>query len=95
MAITPIVIATDRNNTIDSTRYIYWNASGGNGVGGQRGNPSDISAWVTSACTSVAGYDTATLSAGAPDGVPGGLSNGGAPFGGGRQMQMTLYACGV
>jgi 4-amino-4-deoxy-L-arabinose transferase-like glycosyltransferase len=76
-------------------RYIYWNASGGNGFGGQRGNQSDISAWLTSACTPVQGYDTATISAGAPDGVRGGLSNGGIPFGGGRQMQMTLYACGA
>jgi len=75
-------------------RYIYWNASGGDGPGGQRGNQSDISAWVTSTCTSVQGYDTATLSAGAPDGVQGGLSTGGAPFGG-RRMQMTLYECGT
>lgn len=74
-------------------RHVYWNASGGNGFGGQRGNPSDISTWVTSACTPVQGFDTATLSAGAPDGAQGGLSNGGIPFGGGRQMQMTLYDC--
>jgi hypothetical protein len=76
-------------------RFIYWNASGGNGFGGQRGTRSDISAWVTSACTPVQGYDMATISAGAPDGTQGGLSNGGIPFGGGRQTQMTLYACGA
>lgn len=76
-------------------RYLYWNASGSNGFGGQRGNPSDISAWVTSACTPVQGFNTATISAGAPDGAQGGLGNGGIPFGGGRQMQMTLYDCGA
>jgi 4-amino-4-deoxy-L-arabinose transferase-like glycosyltransferase len=76
-------------------RFIYWNASGGNGFGGQRGARSDISAWVTSACTPVQGYDMATISAGAPDGTQGGLSNGGIPFGGDRQTQMTLYACGA
>jgi hypothetical protein len=76
-------------------RYIYWNANGGNGFGGQRGNQSDISAWVTGTCTPVQGFDTATISAGAPDGVQGGIGNGGIPFGGGRQMQMALYACGA
>lgn len=76
-------------------RYLYWNAGGGSGFGGQRGNPSDISAWVTGACTPVQGYDTATISAGAPDGAQGGLGNGGIPLGGGRQMQMTLYDCGA
>lgn len=78
-------------------RYIYWNANGDNGrlgPGGPRGNQSAISTWVMSTCAPVAGYDTATLSAGAPDGVRGGLGNGGAPFGGGGGMQMTLYDCG-
>lgn len=75
-------------------RYIYWNAAGGNGFGrGPGGDQSNISAWVVSACTVVPGFDTASLSAGAPDGVPGGLGNGGIPGGGGRQMQMTLYDC--
>lgn len=75
-------------------RYIFWNEDG-NGFGGPRGNRADISAWVAASCTPVPGYGAATVSAGAPDGVEGGLSNGGIPFGGGRQMQMTLYQCGV
>lgn len=37
--------------------------------------------------TVVSGFDTVTLSAGAPDGVQGGLGNGG------QQMQMRLYDC--
>lgn len=92
-----VVTADDLAQMVASgeLRYIYWNASGGNGFGGQRGNQSDISAWVTGTCTPVQGFDTATISAGAPDGVQGGIGNGGIPFGGGRQMQMALYACGA
>jgi 4-amino-4-deoxy-L-arabinose transferase-like glycosyltransferase len=88
-----VVSAADLSEMVANRelRYIYWNAGGGNGFGGGRGNQSDISAWVTSSCTAVPGFDTATISAGAPDGVQGGLSNGGIP--GGGQMQMTLYDC--
>lgn len=70
-------------------RYVLW--GGGGSPGG--GTNSDISAWVTNACTAVPGFDTAAISAGAPEGVQGGLGNGDIPGGGGRQTQMTLYDC--
>lgn len=43
-------------------RYIYWEARG-------MGAKPDISAWVTSSCTPVQGFDAATQNAGAPDGT--------------------------
>jgi 4-amino-4-deoxy-L-arabinose transferase-like glycosyltransferase len=73
-------------------RFIYW---GGNGGGGPNGGnaQSDLSTWITTACTAVQGSTTATLSAGAPDGISGGLTSGGGPGGFGRQTNVTLYDC--
>jgi len=77
-------------------RYIYWNA-GGRGMG----ENSDISSWVTSACTPVQGFDTSTRNSGAPDGIGAAPNNtttdsnnpgfpGSGPMG---AMQVTLYDC--
>lgn len=72
-------------------RYIYWSE---NDRGPQM--KSDLSSWVTSACTAVGGFETATQNFGAPDGtMPG--ANHPAPqntnrFGPGN-MQMTLFDC--
>jgi 4-amino-4-deoxy-L-arabinose transferase-like glycosyltransferase len=71
-------------------RYIYWNA------GGRRMETnSEISSWVTSSCTAVQGFDTATQNVGAPDGTMAN-QNGPAPqsFGGPQgDMQVSLYDC--
>jgi 4-amino-4-deoxy-L-arabinose transferase-like glycosyltransferase len=73
-------------------RYIYWDTSGGGvgGPGGGNANQADISAWVTSACSAVAGFESAARNAGAPDGnaVP---TDGGGP---GGNLRLTLYECG-
>ena len=47
-------------------RYIFWN-SGGGGMG----NRSDLTAWVTSRCRAVQGFDTTMRNFGAPDGTSG------------------------
>lgn len=75
-------------------RFVYWSANGDGGGPRQNSNQTEVTEWVTGACTPVPGFDTATISAGAPDGAQGGLGNGGLPGGPGRQMQMTLYDCG-
>jgi hypothetical protein len=78
-------------------RYVYWTADG-RGAGGN----SDISAWVTSTCTPVEGFNTSTQNAGAPDGTltnPGATAiqnnrfpqNAGGPQG---NMLVSLYDCG-
>jgi hypothetical protein len=79
-------------------RYIY-----GNGEGRGAGGDSDISAWVTSACTPVEGFNTSTQNAGAPDGTttnPAGPAvnsnnrlpqNPGGPQG---DILVSLYDCG-
>ena len=62
-------------------RFIYWS--------GQSGGQSDISTWVTTACTPVRGFDSATRNTGAPDGTTaqaGGMSRPGG-------LQVTLYDC--
>ncbi len=76
-------------------RYIYLAARG-------MGTKSSISTWVTSACTPVEGFDTATQNAGAPDGTRtdsnGASTNSNNPFGpnigGFGEMQVSLYDCG-
>jgi hypothetical protein len=76
-------------------RYIY-----GQGQGGRNGGPSDLTAWVTTHCTAVSGFETATRNAGAPDGTSAdnsgnanrnvnGLGGGGL----GGDMQVSLYDC--
>lgn len=70
-------------------RYIYLGGRGGRGPGGN--TQTDLTTWVTTNCAPVQGYATASLSAGAPDGIQGGLTNGGG-FGG-QQMQLDLYDC--
>jgi 4-amino-4-deoxy-L-arabinose transferase-like glycosyltransferase len=72
-------------------RYVYWSTERrGPGVGN-----ADISSWVTSSCTVVPGFDTATQNAGAPDGTAAEQSNSVTPNTGGpfRGMQVTLYDC--
>lgn len=72
-------------------RYIYWDTSGGRGgPGGGNTNQAEISAWVTSACEAVPGFESTARNAGAPDGnaTP---TDGGGP---GGNLQLTLYACG-
>ena len=71
-------------------RYVYWNA-GGRGMGSN----SEISSWVTSSCTPVQGFDTATQNQGAPDGTLSGLSNQPPQNFGGPQdnLQVSLYDC--
>lgn len=66
-------------------RFIYLDARGGGGPGG---NQSDISSWVTSNCTAV-GYDTATQNFGAPDGT----TNSSSTPSSGSGMQVSLYDC--
>ncbi len=80
-------------------RYIYW-GMGGMGPGGTK---SDISAWVTSSCVQVEGFDTSTDNVGAPDGLPAnpgdmppnlnndGFQNRGGPAG--NMMNVELYDC--
>ncbi len=69
--------------------YIYWNGfERGFGRGAPGGTQSDISAWVTSACKPVQGFDTQTRNMGAPDGTG---SQGGNLFSRGPGgMQVTL-----
>lgn len=78
-------------------RYVYLGGGGGRGGPGGGGNAqASISSWVITNCTQVQGYTSASISAGAPDGIGGGLTNGGVPsFGGGQQMQISLYDCGA
>jgi 4-amino-4-deoxy-L-arabinose transferase-like glycosyltransferase len=76
-------------------RYIYWNSSGQGS-----GNQSDISSWVTSTCTAVQGFDTATRNTGAPDGTTAGSNNStngqnnGFSQGPGNLQDVSLYECG-
>jgi 4-amino-4-deoxy-L-arabinose transferase-like glycosyltransferase len=72
-------------------RYIYWSGGRGGGMNVEQ----DVTAWVTSHCTAVTGYDTATQNSGAPDGTSanGARTNGGG-FGGFGDMQVSLYDCG-
>jgi 4-amino-4-deoxy-L-arabinose transferase-like glycosyltransferase len=63
-------------------RYVY--LSGGNGTN------SEISSWVTSACTPIKNFDSTTLNTGAPDGTTTSSTNGGP--GGGQAI--SLYDCG-
>ncbi len=66
-------------------RFIYYDARGG-GMGGPNAMQSDVSSWITNACTLV-GFNTTTQNFGAPDGT----ANTNAPgFGG---MQVSLYNC--
>jgi hypothetical protein len=76
-------------------RYVYWGGGGG-GLGRGPGGQSDISSWVTTYCTPVNGFETATRNAGAPDGtIQSGLTDGEGPTPGGqRDMQISLYDCG-
>lgn len=88
-------------------RYIYWNGSGRGGPGGMGDSQSDISAWVTSTCTAVEGFETNTSNMGTPDGTaaPAGATNnatqtdgrdgrdGAGGPGGMGGMEVTLYDC--
>ncbi len=95
-----VVTAADLARLVSSgeLRFIYWNTIG-RGVGSN----SDISSWVTSSCTLVNGFDTATQNAGAPDGIgtnPDGIAvspnNRIFPNLGGfaGNLQVSLYDCG-
>lgn len=68
-------------------RFIYE----GGGGGGFNGGQSDISAWVTSNCKLVEGYDTTTRNTGAPDGTAAGQDSRTSQPGG--DMQVSLYDC--
>ncbi len=68
-------------------RFIYE----GGGGGGFNGGQSDISAWVTSNCKLVEGYDTTTRNTGAPDGTAAGQDTRTSQPGG--DMQVSLYDC--
>jgi hypothetical protein len=89
----PVVSGDDlaRMVAVGELRYIYWNATGGNGFGGGDGSQSDISAWVNRSCMAIEDFDTLTQNAGAPDGTTG-VTNG--RIGGPGGMQVTLYYCG-
>lgn len=71
-------------------RYVYWSADG-RGMG----TNSDISTWVTSSCTAIQGFDTATQNAGAPDGTTADPNNRTPQNFGGPQnnMPVSLYDC--
>ena len=71
-------------------RFIYYDARGGGG-GGPNSMQSDVSSWVTNACTLV-GFNTTTQNFGAPDGTAG-MANAGAPSSGPGGMQVSLYDC--
>jgi len=65
-------------------RYVY--LSGGNSVS------SGISSWVTTRCSRVAGFDSTTRNAGAPDGTTSGSTvNAGRT---GNAQAISLYDCG-
>lgn len=75
----------------DELRYVYWSAEGR----GPGGTNAEISSWVTSSCSAVPGFDTATQNMGAPDGTASDRTdyfnqNMGGPM---RGMQVTLYDC--
>ncbi|MBI5301615.1 MAG: glycosyltransferase family 39 protein [Chloroflexi bacterium] len=72
-------------------RFIYYDTRGGGG--GPGGNQSEISSWVSRACTLV-GFDTASSNFGAPDGT-GATNNTTQSFrdGGPSGMQVSLYDC--
>lgn len=72
-------------------RYIYWNAAGNRGGGGQFGGQAEVTRWIFSQCQVVQGFDTTTHNSGAPDGMGGGTGSDG--FRGG-EMPVTLYDCG-
>jgi 4-amino-4-deoxy-L-arabinose transferase-like glycosyltransferase len=75
-------------------RFIYWD-SRGNGFGGRLTNETDLSSWITTHCTAVSGFNTATQNSGAPGGTGAASSNGGAFRAGGfGGMEITLYDCG-
>jgi hypothetical protein len=71
--------------------FIYWDANGR----GPEAN-SEISTRITSACTTVKGFDTPTQNAGTPDGTGPNSNNrffqsDGGPI---RNMSVSLYDCG-
>jgi 4-amino-4-deoxy-L-arabinose transferase-like glycosyltransferase len=76
--------------TARELRYIYYDARGG-GMGGPGATQSDVSSWVTNACTLV-GFNTTTQNFGAPDGTAG-MANAGVPSSGPGGMQVSLYDC--
>jgi glycosyltransferase involved in cell wall biosynthesis len=76
-------------------RYVYRDAraGGGQGFGQGNGSQSDISSWVSTQCTAVQGFNTATRNQGAPGGTGGTGGNGQNGGGFSGQMQVTLYDC--
>jgi hypothetical protein len=70
-------------------RYIYWSGNGG------LSNQTDLSAWITTACTAVQGFEATTSNVGAPDGTTAEpeRATGGGASGPGR-TQVSLYDCG-
>jgi hypothetical protein len=89
-------ITSFSNFPLQLASYIYLDARGGGGPGFGQGNGSQsgVSSWVTSTCTVVQGFNTATRNQGAPDGTGVTTGNGQNGFGGfGGQMQEALYDC--
>ncbi len=70
-------------------RYIYWSGNGG------LSNQTDLSAWITTACTAVQGFEATTSNVGTPDGTTAEpeRATGGGASGPGR-TQVSLYDCG-
>ncbi|MEW5960194.1 MAG: glycosyltransferase family 39 protein [Chloroflexota bacterium] len=86
----PVVTGDDLAHLVadGQLRYIY-QGGGGPGPAGQ----SNISTWVTTHCTPVAGFETATRNFGAPPGAAGPIDNNlSSPNRDG--MQGSLYDCG-
>jgi 4-amino-4-deoxy-L-arabinose transferase-like glycosyltransferase len=74
----PVITEEGLQQLVESgeLRYIYSEAGGG-------GNRANVSTWVRNSCTIVAGFNTNTQNAGAPDGT---LNRG--------NMAVSLYDCG-
>jgi 4-amino-4-deoxy-L-arabinose transferase-like glycosyltransferase len=84
----PVVSGTDLANLVSEGQLRYVMLGGGM-TGNQN---SSVSAWVTSTCQVVPGFETATRNMGAPDGTSAGQSSGFMQAFGG--MQVSLYDCG-
>lgn len=83
-----VVSSADLSQLVErgELRYIYWSSQG-------MGSNSEISSWVTSACSVVQGFETSTRNAGAPDGTstsPSSTSSSGRQ---GGSQSITLYDC--
>ena len=83
-----VVSAADLSQLVErgELRYIYWSSQG-------MGSNSEISSWVTSACSVVQGFETTTRNAGAPDGTATSSSSSSSSGRQGGSQSIALYDC--